>query len=62
MLLKYRADNMPANGPTIQVIVNEEPIDDSVFEAPKDYHFYSTNAPAANTNQVISATNEPPVK
>jgi hypothetical protein len=40
----------------------EESIDDSVFEAPKDYHFYSTNAPIANTNHIISATNEPPVK
>jgi Domain of unknown function (DUF4412) len=38
MLLKYRADNMPANAPSLQVIVNEEPIDDSVFEVPKDYH------------------------
>jgi hypothetical protein len=35
MLLKYRVDNMPTNAPPIQVIVNEEPIDDSVFEVPK---------------------------
>jgi hypothetical protein len=55
MLLKYRADNMPANGPALQVIVSEEPIDESAFEAPKDYHF-------ANTNEVVSTTNEPPTK
>jgi hypothetical protein len=41
---------------------NEDPIDDTNFEVPKDYHFYSTNAPAANTNEVISATNEPAIK
>jgi hypothetical protein len=40
----------------------EESIDDTNFDLPKDYRFYSTNAPVANTNQVISATNEPPTK
>jgi hypothetical protein len=62
MLLKYRADNMPANRPSLQVILNEDPIDDSIFEVPKDYHFYDTNAPVANTNTVISATNAPTIK
>jgi hypothetical protein len=55
MLLKYRADDTPTNAPPIQVIVSEEPIDESVFEMPKNYHF-------ENTNEVISATNEPPTK
>ena len=55
MLLKYRVDNMPTNAPPLQVIVNEEPIDESIFEAPKDYHF-------ANTNEAVSTTNEPPAK
>jgi hypothetical protein len=41
----------------------EESIDDTNFDLPKDYHFYSpTNVPVANTSQVISATNEPPAK
>ncbi|MGH7990238.1 MAG: DUF4412 domain-containing protein [Limisphaerales bacterium] len=46
------------------ISAKEESIDDSVFELPKDYHFLSanTNAPVANTNKVISATNETPTK
>ena len=41
----------------------EESIDDTNFDLPKDYHFYSpTNAPVPNTNAVISATNEPAIK
>jgi hypothetical protein len=55
MLLTYRPDDMPTNAPSIQVIVNKELIDDSVFEVPKDYHF-------ANTNEAVSTTNEPSAK
>jgi Domain of unknown function (DUF4412) len=55
-------DKDDARGLTFTLLsAKEEPIDDSVFELPKDYHYY-TNAPVANTNEVISATNEPPVK
>jgi hypothetical protein len=62
MLLQYRIDNMPTNAPPLQVIVSEEPINDSIFDLPKDYHIYNTNAPAANTNEVISAANTPVAK
>ncbi len=55
MLLKYSINNSDTNASLLQVIVSEEPIDDLVFEVPKDYHFITTN-------EVISATNEPPTK
>ena len=49
MLLKCSVDSRK-NAPLLQFFINEEPIDDSVFDLPKDYHFYSTNAPVTNTN------------
>jgi hypothetical protein len=61
MLLKCTVDNLHKNI-LLQLVVIEGSVDESIFEVPKDYRFYSTNAPVANTNQVISATNEPPAK
>jgi Domain of unknown function (DUF4412) len=62
ILLKCRADSVPTNALQFHVIISEESIDESIFDLPKDYHLYSTNAPVANTNQVISTTNEPAIK
>jgi hypothetical protein len=56
MLLKYRADNMPTNGPPLQFIINEELVDESVFEVPKDYTWQKPIAPVA------VSTNAPLVK
>jgi hypothetical protein len=55
MLLKCHVDTILTNAMQFRVIINEEPIDESIFELPKDYHF-------ANTNEIFSATNEPPTK
>ena len=66
MLLKFRLEKSVTNEsgwkPQLRVIVKEEPIDESIFEVPKDYHFYSTNTPVANTNEAVSTTNAPPTK
>ena len=56
------------NMPLTLLSAKEEPIDDSTFELPKDYHSNdessatSTNAPLIDTNEADSATNEPPAK
>jgi hypothetical protein len=61
-------DNSITHGATnvslVLVSAKEESIDDTNFDLPKDYHFYSanTNAPITNTNEVISATNETSIK
>jgi hypothetical protein len=54
MLLKCHVDNILTNA-QFRVVINEEPIDESIFEMPKDYHF-------ANTNEAVSTTNEPSAK
>jgi hypothetical protein len=60
-------NNADTNGigmPITLLSAKEESIDDTNFDLPKDYHFYSanTNAPITNTNEVISATNETSIK
>jgi hypothetical protein len=62
-------DKDDARGLTFTLLsAKEESIDDTNFDLPKDYHYYTnapvanTNAPVVNTNQVISATNEAPTK
>ncbi len=57
MLLKFGNATTNAGGynPQFHVFMKEEPIDDSVFDLPKDYHF-------ANTNETVSTTNAPPTK
>jgi hypothetical protein len=48
--------------PITLLSAKEESLDDTNFDLPKDYHFYSTNAPVANTNEAVSTTNEPSAK
>jgi hypothetical protein len=63
LLIPDKDGNAQGRGLTFTLLsAKEEPIDDSVFELPKDYHFNGTNAPVASTNEVISTTNTPTVK
>jgi hypothetical protein len=52
MLVKCHAFVMPTNAPPFQVVINEEPIDESIFEVPKDYTWQMPQTPiTTSTNK-----------
>jgi hypothetical protein len=54
MLLKCHAAITPTNAPPFRVLINEEPIDESIFEVPKDYTWQEPPVPIATSTNNVS--------